>query len=635
MNKAHTTATPPTNGRGNTSDKRAMAAYWACIGVYVCALAWPLGAYQRVLGPLHLHHVALAPVAVSTLLDWMHHRRLRTPFELWWPCALMAGMLVALPVLGGMEATWRAPALCMVAVAIAHVMRNRSMALRGLQLFVMSCGVMMGLSVLAQANWLYPTAFNVDSGLVVAGPYDVRSGLVTAVIGLFVLVPLVAAAWKREFAPGKRGVIAWGWLPVMIAVYWYVSPRPDLLVLRPAHNLFLFPAVVVLLVLLWLIARVGAKLWLARRFMPPGVYGWFIVALFVGTVVVLFLAPPVSLGLVLVVTLIAAYGQPYVAAEVHARRPVFVAVLITVALVLVNVLFVLPGDPRNYERYARSALARDELEELRTHLDFIKGFAPNETRADYYIARAWLAENQLMAATQAFGRALRDVSTRLMPPPDLKLVTGFLNEMRDRSSALPESLRGLAYEQALIHAGRDSHALSLLELRGDETEPYVMAKWPLSMALAALLDAPHLREDFEAWDAGTLAAILASAGPENEILPAPTGFPAELLPMVAMARAAGHEEDYILVTSPVGMAGGMRITAPPRPVFADVALGFETPGWRSWRQDKDGVWTLTYGMIAVLKIDNAPEILFRPYPAQPKAQDGDLWNIRIYVPDGK
>ena len=608
-----------------------LVARLATLGMYLCALAWPLGAYQRVLGPLHLHHIALAPILFSALMELQRDKRLRAPFELWWPCAVVAVLGGALRVAGYDGIPWRVPILCGVFVAVIHLARNRETILRALQCSVAGGGIMMLLSVLARLRIVYPTAYSLDSGLLMAGPYTVRGGLTAGLVCLALLPPLVAARRNSEYAPGRIGVIAWFLLPAATCVYFLLPPRPDLVALQPAHNMFLFPAAALLVPTLWLVARMAAKLWLARKFMAPGVYRWFIATLLAGVFLVLLLAPVPSVGLVFLGALVVGYGQPYVVKATPVRQPVAVAVAATAALLVVNMMFVLPGDPRDYEQRAQTALARGDLDAMRAHLDFVKRIAPNEARADYYLARAWLAEDKLAAAAQAFGRSLHDLPTRLLPPPDASLVADFLNELRDRSSALPEQLRGVAYEQALIAAGRDSHALSLLELRGESGQYPDMNVWPLATALATALDAPGLVDTFLDWDAGVLAAILESAGPHNAVVAAPLGFPEGLLPLTAMAQI-GPECDFVQVISPAGKAGGARMNNARKPAFTDAAMRLSNPGWRDWRRDADGQWRLAFGMAAVIRIDNAPEVLFNPYPTQLDEHVEGLWEITVFVP---
>ncbi len=598
----------------------------AGLGVYLFALAWPLGAYQRILGPVHLHHIALVPIFCCLFFDLKRHKRWRTPFELWWPCALICLLTLVLQITNPADTL----ALCGVFVAVSHVVRNKQTTLRALHLSVVGACVMMLLSLLAQGNLIYPTVFNPDTGLVMAGPYSLQDGLFS-VAACSLLVPgLLAAARRGEHTPGRLGIAVWILLPLVLTLFCFLSPRIDLETVRPAHGIFLMPTVLFAAIVLWGIARITAKLWLARRFMIPGIYCWLIAALVSGTLLALWIMPLTGVGIVFLVALIAGYGQPYVSPEPGTRLLPILG-LITAGLVFLNLVFLLPGDPRNYERFAQTALANNDTEALHKHLAFVTEIAPEESRAHYYRARAHLADGNLYAAAQTFSHSLGDMQPRLLPAPDKMLVDEFLNEMRDISSAMPEKLRGLAYEQALIAAGRERHALSLLELRGDPAATTTLARWPLAAALATLLDAPQLLDTLKDWDAELLTAILESAGPDSARITAPEGFPTNLLPLVAMAQTESTSES-IQVFTPAGLTGGMRIPDTDAPEFIDIALALSTPEWQQWHQNDSGVWRLAFGKVAEIHIKNGPEIFFGVYPIPRESREDGVWKIAIFMP---
>jgi hypothetical protein len=603
----------------------------AGLGVYLFGFAWPLGAYQRIYGGLHLHHLALVPIFLAALLDMKQHKRLRVPFELWWPCALILVLVGLLRAMGHTEISWRVAGACVLFVAVAHSVRNRRTALRALQFTVMSGSVMLLLSALARFELVYPTTYDLESGLVMAGPYSVREGVAIAVCCLLLLPALVAAARNGEFTPCRIGVAAWFLLPVAAVLYGYPAPHSDLRLFQPWHGLFLLPTALLAALFLWGVARIGAKLLVARKFMAPGVYYWLMGALLAGVLSTLALAPPLLSGFVFLLAIIAGYAQPYVASKTT-TRPVAALVVLTGVVVTINITMILPGDPRNYEQFARNALARGDVEALPDHLAFVQGIAPGETRAAYYSARAWLARNQLIAAVQSFRASLKPGATRLLPPPDETLIAEFLNEMRDRSSALPERVRGVAYEQALMAAGRERHALSLLELRGESGDHPETETRSLAAALATVLDAPHLTDTLRQWEGGLLTDILLSAGTHNEIAAVPQGFPQELLPMVVLAQP-GFDRDRFHVFSPAGQTGAVRRADAKTPGFTDMALVLGDPGWGEWRQNAAGIWALSFGMIAEVHILNAPHLLLRSYPTQWEDYTEGGWEIRIFLPN--
>jgi hypothetical protein len=601
----------------------------AGLGVYLFALSWPLGAYQRVLGPVHLHHIALIPIFWCVFLDLKRHKRWRTPFELWWPCAVICLLTLVLRIANPLDTL----ALCSVFVAVSHVVRNRQTVLRALHLSVLGAFVMMLLSLLAQRNLIYPTVFNPDTGMVMSGPYSLQDGLFSAVACALLVPGLLAATRRGEYTPGRLGNVLCILLPVMLGLFCLLLPRIGLETLRPGHGIFLMPTVLFAAIVLWGSARITAKLWIARKFMMPGVYSWLIAVLVSGTLLALWVMPFPSVGIVFLAAVIAGYGQPYVSHDPGTRLLPILGI-ITAGLVLLNLVFLFPGDPRNYERFAQTALANNDTETLHKHLAFVTEIAPEESRAHYYRARAHLADGNLYVAAQTFAHSLGDMQPRLLPAPDKTLVDEFLNEMRDISSAMPEKLRGLAYEQALIAAGRERHALSLLELRGDPAATTTLARWPLAAALATLLDAPQLLDTLKDWDSDLLAAILESAGPDSTRITAPEGFPASLLPLVAMAQInAGN--DSVQIFTPAGLTGGTRIPEKNAPDFIDIALALSTPEWQPWRQNAEGVWRLAFGKVVEIHIKNGPEIFFGVYPVPPEVREDGVWKVAVFMPNGE
>lgn len=603
----------------------------ALFGLYLLALAWPLGAYQRIAGPVHLHHVALAPVFACTLHDWMRNKRLRTPFELWWPCVLLA-LLAGVLYLGGYPTMpWRLAGCAFTAIAVIHVARNRGVILWSIQLSVVGGAAMLLLSVLARAGVIFPTAYARASGLVMAGQYGIAEGVFASTALILVLPALIQARRAREFNPKLIYVFVWVLLPVLAAWWLFWPPRPALRAWHPEHNFFLFPVVFLAVLTLWMCARVAARQIIARHAANAGAaHGALAVALIAAVIAAFVLAPRPEIGPVFLLALSAAYAGPGTTRTLQVPPKKWLAAPILLALV-VNLTFILPGDPRDYEHMARRALARGDHAALREELRFIKTLAPEERRADYYLAWTWLAENNLPAAATAFGQAMRPGRARLLPAPGADDVDAFLTEMRDRSSALPERIRGLAYEQSLIAAGREQHALSLLELRGETTLQATMPVWPLAMALAATLEAPHMADTFRGWAPGLLLAVLESAGPFNRVSPAPNEMPRGQLPFIAMARAEKRKLS-VHVFSPAGTFGGVLLESDRSAPVQDIGVMFAESGWGRWRQNAAGEWILPFGLNAVVRIGNTPQVHFHQHVALPEDLPIYLWELQILVP---
>ncbi len=600
----------------------------AALGVYLFALSWPLDVYQRVLWPVHLYHIALIPVFLCAAYDLKHNKRLRTPFELWWPCIAIFFAVAGIRVAGYPADVPKTGALCISFICLSHVMRNRQMMLRTLYLFLWGSTVAMALHLAAALSVIYPTVFDVNSGWVMASSYSMQEGIATALIAIVLIPALAKAARSQEYAARPARVVLWAALPGLFILYCIMSPCLPTQNFLPWHAAFLMPVVIPCVLILWGIARVTAKLYVARRYLEPGVYGLMIAALLSGVLILFWIAPEPAIGYVFLLAAISGYGQPSVLSESKTRLLPTLATITTVVLI-VNMVFVLPGDPRNYERIVQVALKNKVSAQMLAYLEFVKTIAPEESRADYYIARVLLSQGNLSDASKMFSRSLHSAGHRLLPPPDEKLIDLFLNEMREKSSALAEEARGLAYEQSLVAAGRDRHALALLELRGKPDETSNLFAGPLASALAFFLEAPHLAETLATWNASLLLGVVKSSVPDTRIVAAPADIPDSILPFIVVAdNSTGR--DFIHFFSPQGNGGGIRLSAMHQPVLMDMPLAISPPEWKEWRKNNEGLWTLAFGKIAEIHIANMPEIYFSVYPSAP---DVKFCSTVIFVPE--
>ncbi len=604
----------------------------AAYGVYLFALSWPLGAWQRLAGPVHLHHVALAPLIFCALRDWMNNKRLRTPFELWWPCVLTAVLIVVFKLGGTETVSWMLIAPALMAVFVMHGTDNRGVVLWAIYLSMMSGALMLSLSVFSRIGLLFPTTWQQTSGLVMAGPYGVTEGFFASLALMLLLPALNRARRAGEFLPGCSARFIMLALPVLFILWLFLSPRPDLWSWRPGHQLFLHPTVWLAAVALWGCARLASKHIVMGGTPSAGVaHGWLAVAVLGMAATALALFPYPEAGPVLLLAMTAGYARPGATTSPVVRPSRWLLAPVALLLVL-NILFIRSGDPRDYDSMARRALVRKEYGLLRERLAFIKTRAPGDTRADYYIARAWLAEKNLPEAAAAFRRAMGPSRPRLLPPPDTTAVDAFLAEMRDASSAMPERMRGLAYEQCLIAAGRDRHALSLLELRGETSTFPGLVAGPLAQALGTLLGAPHLVTVFQSWDAGLLLAVLESAGPMNRTVSASAVFPPSQLPLVVMAGGEG-DVLHVNVYSPAGSFGGTLLLNSQRHRPHDVGTLFGDTGWGPWRQNAAGEWLMSYGQSTIIRVGNGPQVFFRATIPSPDALPFHGVEVVITVPE--
>lgn len=595
--------------------------------VLLFALSWPIGAYQRVAGPVYLYHLALLPLTLAALRDWQRNKRMGVPFELWWPCAMVMAIAILLALIRKDASPPATAGAGLVFIVTFHSVRNRLLILQALHLFALSVGIMLILSLAVKWNLLYPTAFSLDTEWAMAGPFSISNGLFLVTLAILLLPALLRTAQKDEC--GLKRTMIWTCLfsAISIALFVIEYKNSNGFYHAAGSNLFLFPTVLITLILLWGMARIAAKLQVARSYLPPGIYQPLLGAVVLGTGAALIQRPSADVGYGFLLALAAAYAHPGHFADAKPVLPWY-AIPPVIALLGFNLVFILPGDVRDYERTAQQRLAQKDNAYVRHYMNAVAHFSPNESRTDYYIAKSYLEEGRLNAAADAFARALRPVKPFVLPPPDDRLIEEFLNDMRDISSALPESVRGIAYERSLIAAGREKHALSLLELRTIPSLPAIGCTRPFAQSAALALNDADLTEVFETWDAPLLAGILKSAGPRNSIRGVPESFPQAWLPLVAMARETSETLDLLLFTPAGGFGGSCRVRKAPLSVPDLLAES----GWRHWRQTDESVWQLSFAGKGLVELGNGPKIHFHPAPLISSPNNDATWEIVVYLP---
>lgn len=600
--------------------------------LYLIALAWPLGAYQRVAGPVHVHHLAFIPLFWNTFQYWRIHKRLQTPFELFWPCAVICILTLGAALSGYEVALLDILGLCGAFVVLYQNIHSRREIWTGLLLSLLSGAAMVTLSLLSRFNWILPTTFSPETRLVMAGPYSLAEGTCSALLLLLAACSLLFASRVGDCHVPRISLLAFLFLLVPFALFIlfpFIAPMPFLNV---SPELFVFPLLLPALVAIWGCARIAAKLVVASTHMPGSLAVGLPVIICTGVCVVVSLGESPSLGPVFLLALLAARSKPQLKLESSSACSLLPIVPL-IGLVCINLALLLPGDPRNYEVMALQRLATGDYAALRAHLAFIKDLAPGERRADYYIARSYLSEGRLNQAAASFACSIGSFnrSSRILPPPGATEIDSFLNDLRDISSGLPEQVRGLAYEKALIAADRERHAFSLLELRGTPLSLQGVSSVPLAKALAELLGVPSAVSMLSAWSPGLLAAILESGGPFNAIIAAPPDFPPSHLPCVVMLRPT---QNYVSVRifTPAGDAGGMKMYAEAPDLFLDAASLLLENSWGDWHQDAKNRWKLDFGSSIAVYATPRPEVVFLSDIAPLAAYPLEEGEVSIFVP---
>lgn len=546
---------------------------------------WPLGVYTQVpFTPVWLSHAAGVALAAAAAFRWRATRASRPPFELWWPCAALAVVVVL--AMRSPEAGAGPGLLVHAAFFLAAGMLapgRGTVALACLAFGVAGAGSAM-LHAAAQAGWLPPTAIALEPGLGLSGPGSVSGGMLL-VFHAFLAALFAAAhpglrAWQRYLAAGAAAVSC-AWLGFLL-------PHLPVLASPETFRQFLLSPgldAAALLITLWLVARVAARglcrparTGMPARFLAPG-----LITAGAAGCLVWGAAPDPSAALLL--GLIAAHEAPWATDEaVGPSRALLWPALACVAVQVAGVLPLAAGDPRNQAARAEALLKAEQWAALDGSLAFLRARAPG--RPDYALlhARSLAAQGWPAAAAAVYCAA---------DYPDGAAGGGFaygvhrralLDTLRDHASRRAPGERGLFFEQALIHDGEVDNALEFLALDSPvPPEGYEYDREVLAPALAALLGDPGLASRLAAEDARTLMGYFAGAG--IRIAFAPPGFPEGRAPLMLDAAPGPGFLRILVWPDAAGAPATTRTLA-----YAGAAAGGPA-AWGEWDPGR-GAWTL-------------------------------------------
>jgi hypothetical protein len=599
---------------------------WRALFLCLLALTLPLGHWEKVVTPLQLHHVSLMFLLFLTGRYWTKYQRITTPFELWFP-ALLLCLLTLLPASplpfsqGVMAAA--------LFILVYHLVDRNALLWRVLRYALLGNSLAILLNLAARLHWIYPTFVDSSSNLLLAGqtrPEQCFSSLI-----LLIVVPLALESARRSGRYQSGALITFLERSVVLLVPLFLFyPEPlSFAGQEPGGTLFLGSQLPLTLVALWLLSRIASKLYVARSHLPSALAMQLcgLVLLVAAFFLLTELVP--DNALLLVLALLAAAAKPRLQLDQKVGHRISVLLIPVACLFLLKLLIIGHDDPRNYEYHVLQGLQKKELAGLREQLDFVRSRCPGERRADYYEARLLLAVDELEGARKAFQRALQPGANKLLSPPGEVEIQEFLEELRDRSSALPESLRGIAYEQALLDAGRERHALSLLEIRGDMECDKPMNPRPLATALAQLMERSDLETLFSEWDGALLAGILKSLHPFNELRHAPPEFPQGALPLVVVASTSTRWLECTLYP-PLRQDGALhRVTEDPGVLFQNDSF---PDFWEDLFQDERGEWLLPFSDHLVVHplAEEAFSFSQRFFPLDPATMG--MHQVVVYVP---
>lgn len=596
--------------------------HWRAAALYLLAAAWPWEVYGLLPGlyvPLSL--LAALALAAGLAVDVIRSGRPKIPFDLLWPAVLLALSGLAL---GGLQDSLDLFAGGLALMAVVHTAQHRELVLRALRLTVLSTAAVALISLAGKTGTPVPTAFSPVSGAVLSFPRDLPGGALTLVLG-------GGLAFALAFTPMSRvqrtGLLFVGFFPlslvVMMSIRTLMSPAAWTLPELPPPSATLLVGAISL----WLCARVCGRLIVSRLEDAPGIQIALLVVTLGGGLTALACLKLPGHGVLATLGLIAAYAVPRWKAPAYQdawRWPFWLAFLTAAALGAFNIGLVFennPRDPRNYAQTAREWLADARYEALDVYLAFWDRAVPGERRTHWWRAQMRLRQGDLEGAATAFRHALQPGLPRLLPPPATDEIEVFLGRLRDAVSAQPLEARGLAYERALLGAGRRDQALASLRVRGDGGAdlPPMPA---LARALAAMLGAPETAAELAEWPGGELVRIFASLGADIEH--APLGFPPHRLPLVLHARADAASVCVEVWAGSAHFGGEWLVQDSVREDRAAGALY-----WGPFRRAGGGEWVATLGpeMLAELHFGGDPRIDFNTEAAYPSP--GKALRVRI------
>ncbi|MCC6486478.1 MAG: hypothetical protein IT364_03185, partial [Candidatus Hydrogenedentes bacterium] len=434
--------------------------------------AWPFGGllYIPIAGYLLTTLLMLALIAV-----WALHmaatRAVCIPFELAWPVPIL---IIAAWIAPGQGSAWNLTLGLLSFVAIMHFVDGSDAPASLLRLTAAAGALLAVPSLIALAPDLvrlvqvqfgpvYP-----DSAVIIK---FLAPGALTpenAVLFLTTYIISTFALWH-----GTRTADRVHWVStifvgvVVLEALGFSVPR---VVMDPAGDYYELPERsplqwAALALCAWLFARAGAKA--AVRLREQGASGLSAVLL-ASTAFLCLAVLPVgeSAGPFLVLGILAVGGRAGQDTAHSTTREVLAAIPVA-ALALLNVIHVSPentADPRNYEASLRRAVQTGHLDHAWQHIDALDSQSLDEYRVRFWRARIALEYHRPYLASREFAGAL-DQSLRmkqLLPPPTEDEVSAFLVRLRDYCSSIPNPERVLAYERALIAAGRLEDSMALL-----------------------------------------------------------------------------------------------------------------------------------------------------------------------------
>ncbi|MCC6699394.1 MAG: hypothetical protein IT365_27460, partial [Candidatus Hydrogenedentes bacterium] len=430
--------------------------------------AWPFGGllYIPIAGYSLTTLLMLALIAVC-MLHMAATRTARIPFELAWPVPIL---IIAAWIARGQGNAWNLTLGLLSYLAVVHFVESGNTSASLLRLTATAGALLAVTCLAAQALGVLPMLFTqTPFDAVPAISFLAPDALAPEVSALFVTTFTISliALWHGCRTAGRMP-----WLTLIVLGAFLLEalafnvPR---VVMAFANDYYELPnrnplQWIALALCAWLFARAGAKA--VVRLREQGASGHSAVLL-AGAAFLCFAVLPTgeSVGPFLVLGVLAMGGRAGQDTARPTTREALSAIPVA-TLALLNLIHVSPEnttDPRNYEASLRRAVQSGHLERAWEHMDALDSQGLQERRVCFWRARIALEYHRPYLASREFAGALHRSQVRqLLPPPTEDEVSAFLVRLRDYCSSMPNPERVLAYERALIAAGRLEDSIALL-----------------------------------------------------------------------------------------------------------------------------------------------------------------------------
>jgi hypothetical protein len=435
--------------------------------ILTIAFAWPFGAllYIPVLD-VALLPLACGAVVVLAIVDAIKHRERRPSFELAWPVAVAVMLLWfdseierPIPFSIGLGLLLAIPQFAHERPFVTTCLRATATGGAVLAALAATSIAIESINAMPAGFFHYVEPPGIRFAPMMTSPEAFWDGALVVLLCVFAAFE----GWMR--VPRARKAIAVLVFPAVMLVLGILVQRrwmaaPDTPAPSVTHVAFL-------LVLLWLAARVIAKLILFQREHGSGtkVAPFATGAAFVGLIV---LAPHASFPSLLIVPALLAGGVQTVRDTQSRTLPASICMLPAIALLGLNLFHVYPAnqdDPRNYEAFLRKDVQENRLDRAWNRVAILRTWHYWEPRACLWIARLTLTFDRPYQAAYEFENAVTNMSSNrsILPPPTQAEIDDFLVRIRDYCSTMPNPNDQYAYERALFAAGKGSSAVALLK----------------------------------------------------------------------------------------------------------------------------------------------------------------------------